>query len=155
MQTINNIAVAVDFSEYSTAAVQFAARLARDVGAAVRLVNVINQRDVDRLKKVADQVPAFDLKTYLEQMRQDREERFQQLVQSAGIEIPGLKTSIRIGVPHQELLAVIAAKRPDLLVMAVKGRTNLVDTIVGGCARRMFRRCPIPLLSIRGDGTPS
>jgi nucleotide-binding universal stress UspA family protein len=153
MKTIDQIMVAVDFSPYSLPAVHYAARLARDLKAALRLVNVINQRDVDMTRKVADQVPAFSFENYLEDARRDREELFDQLIREAGVADIPVKTNIRIGVPYQELLAVIDAKKPDLLVMAVKGRGNLVDTIVGSCAQKMFRRSSIPVLSVRGDGT--
>jgi nucleotide-binding universal stress UspA family protein len=150
MKTIDKIMVAVDFSEYSLPAVQYAAGLAREVGAELLLANVINQRDVDMLKKIANEVPAFSFENHLEETRHDREAHFENLIAAACGNLP-VKTSIRIGVPYQELLAVIAAKKPDLLVMAVKGRSNLVDTIVGSCARKMFRHCPIPLLSIREE----
>jgi nucleotide-binding universal stress UspA family protein len=151
MKTINTIMVAVDFSEYSLPAVQYAAGLARDVGAELRLVNVINQRDVNMIKKVAHAVPTFSFDNYLEETRHDREDHFEKLIAAAACESLPVKTSIRIGVPYQELLAVIESKKPDLLVMAAKGRSNLVDTILGSCAQKMFRHCPIPLLSIRGD----
>ncbi len=151
MKTIDKIMVAVDFSDYSLPATRYAARLARDASAELLLVNVINQRDVDMAKKVAEKAPTFSFNDYLEETRRDREECFQQLIQDAATEDLPVKTSIRMGVPYEELLAVITAKKPDLLVMAVKGRGNLVDTIVGSCAQKMFRRSPIPLLSIRGD----
>ena len=48
-----------------------------------------------------------------------------------------------------ELLKAIEKDRPDLLIMGVKGRSNLVERVIGSCAQKMFRRCPIPLLVIR------
>ena len=153
MKTINKIMVAVDFSDYSLPAARYAARLAEDVKADLLLVNVINQRDVNILKKIADEAPTFSFDAYLEETRKDREEGFQRLIKDAGCGGTAVKTVIRIGVPYQELLEVIKTKKPDLLIMAIKGRSNLVNTIVGSCAQKMFRRSPIPVLSIRGDGS--
>lgn len=53
MKTVSTIMVAVDFSEYSIKAAEYAARLAKDVGATLFLVNIYNQRDVEMMKKVA------------------------------------------------------------------------------------------------------
>ena len=153
MKTINKIMVAVDFSDFSLPVVRYAKHLAEDVEADVLLVNVINQRDIDMMKKVAREAPNFAFETYLEEMRQEREDQFQQLIKAAGCERVNVKSVLRIGVPYQELLKVIEDKKPDLLIMATKGRSNLVDTIIGSCAQKMFRRSPIPVLSIRSDGT--
>jgi nucleotide-binding universal stress UspA family protein len=154
MKPIDKIMVAVDFSDYSLPAVKYAADLARDLKAELLLVNVINQRDVDMTKKVAAQVPGFSFENYLEETRLDRNAHFEKLIAAADRDNIPVKTSIRMGVPFAELLAVIEAKKPDLLVMAAKGRSNLVDTIVGSCAQKMFRRSPVPVLSLRGDGVP-
>jgi len=153
MKTLNKIMVAVDFSKYSLSAVQYAVHLAEDVGADLLLVNVINERDLNMLKRVAQEAPNFPFETYLEEMQQGREDGFQKLIKNAGGEGVKVRSVIRIGVPYQELLNAIEDKKPDLLIMATKGRSNLVDTIIGSCAQKMFRRSPIPVLSIRSDGT--
>ncbi len=153
MKTVNKIMVAIDFSGYSLPVLRYAASLAIDVDAQLLLINVINQRDVDMVRKVADVAPQLSVKTYLEESMADREAQFQDLIKEAGCQDVDVKTGVRIGVPYKELLQVIEEKKPDILVMAAKGRSNLVDTVIGSCAQKMFRRCPIPLLSIRtADG---
>ena len=54
MKAVNKIMVAVDFSEFSEPSVRYAVHLAKDVDAELVLVNVINQRDIDAMKKVSE-----------------------------------------------------------------------------------------------------
>ena len=151
MKTINKIMVAVDFSDYSLPSVQYAAQLARDVGAELLLVNVYNKRDIDMLERISIEHPKFSFEKYMEENITDRKDRLAAMIQESDSKTFGIKVSTRVctGVPYVELLKEIKSQKPDLLVMGTKGRSNLVDTIIGSCALKMFRRSPIPVLSIR------
>lgn len=150
MKIITKIMVAVDFSDYSLAAAEYAARLAKDTGAALLFVNVFNQRDVNMMKKAALRIPEFAVDKYLEENMTFRQESLDNLADKTKAGGLAVETSLRVGVPYEALLQEIAEKKPDLLVMGAKGRSNLVDMILGSCAQKMFRRSPIPLLSVRG-----
>ncbi len=152
MKTINKIMVAVDFSDYSPVSVQYAVALAADVGAEVLLVNVYNQRDIDMLRKIEVEYPDFSYAKYYEENIQDRQIRLEELAEEGRSKMPDVKTTCRVvaGVPYEALLKTIETEKPDLLIMGIKGRSNLMDTIVGSCARKLFRHSPIPFLSIRG-----
>lgn len=152
MKTLNKLMVAVDFSDYSLPLVAYAANLAKDVGAQLLLVNVLNQRDINIWKKISEEYPAFSVQKQIEEHTRDRQDRLVSLSEEAGCTNFDVKVehSVRKGIPYEELINEIEGKKPDLLLMATKGRSNLVDTIIGSCAQKMFRRSPIPLLSIRG-----
>ena len=150
MKTVNKIIVAVDFSDYSVPAAQYASDLAKDVSASLLLTNVFNHRDIDMMDRAVRRFPIFTVKEYVDENLADRRERLDALVQKIDTGKLEIDLNVCIGVPHEALLKEIDEKEPDLLIMGIKGRSNLMDVVTGSCAQRMFRRSPIPLLTIRG-----
>jgi nucleotide-binding universal stress UspA family protein len=151
MKPISKIMVAIDFSVYSLPSMQYAAKLATALKAELLLVNVTNERDLYVVRKVSNECAAFLYEKYVEQNHKDRQDQMNNLIKAADSEDVPAKTVFRVGVPFEELLKTIKEENPDMLVMATKGRSNLADTIIGSCAQKMFRRSPIPLLTIRGE----
>ncbi len=149
MKDSKKIMVAVDFSGYSLPSVEYASRLAKDLKASLILVNVINERV---LRSIDNALSSYDATLYpkhLEGSLSDRRRQLDTLGATVGEQVSVATKIVRIGIPHQELLKVIEEEQPDLLVMGTKGRGNLADTVLGSCAQKMFRRCPIPLISLR------
>jgi nucleotide-binding universal stress UspA family protein len=151
MSTIHTIMVAVDLSRYSLPTAQYASKLAHDLAADLLFVNVINQRDIDAVQSIATANSSFPFEQYVSDRVQERRDKIDELIQACRDYPNPTRTIVRIGMPYTELLRVIDEETPDLLVMATKGRTDLVDVVMGSCARSMYRRSPIPLLSLRGD----
>lgn len=156
MATIKSIMVAVDFSDYSLPSVTYAGMLAESVGASLLLVNVYNERDVNVVRNA---LGAYYDSDFFDKMIEgnitDRREKLARLAEDAGGAAVEAKMIVRIGTPYQTLLAVIAEEKPDLLVMATKGRGNVKDTIIGSCAAKMYRKSPIPVLSLRPEANPA
>jgi nucleotide-binding universal stress UspA family protein len=151
MCAIRKILVAVDFSDYTAQTVQFAAALANDVKASLVLVNILSERDVKAVYSGLAHFDAAFCEKKVEEWLTERKEKLSELARS--IEAPGrfVKEIVRIDTPYQGILRAIEDEDPDLLVMGTKGRGALLDTIVGSCARKLFRRSPIPVLSLRPE----
>lgn len=151
MSVIHTIMVAVDLSKYSLPTARYACQLARQLDADLLFVNVVNQRDIDAVQSIATTYDSFPLDTFVNDRKKERHDKIRELIDACHADPSTTRTIVRIGLPFKELLEVIDEETPDLLVMATKGRTDLVDAVMGSCARSMYRRSPIPLLSIRGD----
>jgi nucleotide-binding universal stress UspA family protein len=55
-----------------------------------------------------------------------------------------------VGDPTSELLRFVVETKSDLVVMGIKNR-DIRHVFAGSVAERMFRKCPVPIVSYRGD----
>jgi len=149
MKNIRKIMVAFDLSEYSKEAVRYASELAGDLKAELLVVNVINQRDVDAVARIAKEYTNITVDKYVEIQRKDRTDEMQKVMSVSGYSRLSVRMVFRVGVPFLELVQAVRDEGADLMVMGTKGRSNLAGVLFGTTAEKMFRRCPVPLLSIR------
>jgi len=149
MKKVNKILVACDLSAYSIQAVEYAADMAESVDAELVIVNVINQRDLDMIEKVTQFTEEITIQKYIQETKEDRSGEIAKILVASNREPASYRVVYKTGVPFKEILTAIEEEKADLLIMGTKGRTDLEEVLFGSTAQKMFRRCPIPLLSIR------
>lgn len=150
MQPINKIMVAVDFSEYSKPTLKFAAHLANIHNAALVVVNVLNKRDLDALQTIELEGIGVSAEKFIVKQKADRDAATDQLLKEAGCLDLQLTKIFRIGVPWFELLEAVKEQQADLMVIGTKGKTSIPNTLFGSTAEKVFRRCSVPVLFVRG-----
>ena len=147
--------VACDLSEYSLQSLRYGIELAENLDGNLIIVNVINQRDVTAVKEAINRIGlvkqsfSFSMDTYLENLKKERSQLIQKLIEEIAFKDIRIKKVIKYGVPFQKLIEAVKEENADILVMGEKGRSNISDMLFGSTAEKMFHHCPIPLLSIR------
>jgi len=151
MEKINKVLACIDFSDYTAEVIAHSRIFAQEMDMGIVLLNVINNRDVDAFKSVSSFFPAdFNVEDHVEKIRTVRHRQLAELVMRVcPTEKARFITGIRIGVPYEQILKCIESENIDLVVMANKGRNNLVGTLFGSNAEKVFRHSPVPVLSVR------
>jgi nucleotide-binding universal stress UspA family protein len=145
-----HVLCAVDFSEASTGAVNWAISLAQASGASVTLLHVLEwpwheppPPDVSQLpKEQADALLAF--RRYTEESATNRLESL--LPQD--IRTVQIVAQLRNGKAWSEILDVARDEHSDLLIMGVRGRNPVDVTLFGSTTNQVVRRASCPVLTV-------
>ena len=151
MNNINKIMAAVGFTEYSEELLGYAAGIANSIGAEMIVVNIINSRDVEAVGAIAAMGYEVDSEHYVSGVEEERRRALEQMLKKISFPAERIRPVFKVGHPVEELLKIAVKENVDLMVMGIKGRSDLEHLLVGSVAEKVFRRSPIPILSYRDE----
>ena len=151
MSNINKIMAAVGFTEYSEELLGYAAGIADSIGAEMIVVNIINSRDVEAVGAIAAMGYEVDSEHYVSGVEEERRRALEQMLKKISFPAERIRPVFKVGHPVEELLKIAVKENVDLIVMGIKGRSDLEHMLVGSVAEKVFRRSPIPILSYRDE----
>jgi nucleotide-binding universal stress UspA family protein len=129
-----------DFSDSSRAALDLAARLARESGAGLVVVHVAPTAAVEVAGDgIPAIMPAVDLGPLRERLEGVRPE-------DAGIPV---RHRLLEGDPATEVLREARADGCDLIVLGTHGRTGVSRFVLGSVAEQITRRAPCPVVVVK------
>ncbi|WP_433633443.1 universal stress protein [Halomicrococcus sp. NG-SE-24] len=134
----DRILVATDGSDNAQRATRQALDLARKYRAELHAVYVIETRTEYDNAIVDSDVVRQNL----------REEGEEALTAIEGEQDVSVITSIREGVPHEELLTYVENRRIDLAVVGAKGRSAFKTILLGSTAEALLRADQVPVLVV-------
>jgi len=151
MNNINKIMAAVGFTEYSEELLGYAAGIADSLGAEMIVVNIINSRDVEAVGAIAAMGYEVDSEHYVSGVEEERRRALEQMLKKISFPAERIRPVFKVGHPVEELLKIAVKENVDLIVMGIKGRSDLEHLLVGSVAEKIFRRSPVPILSYRDE----
>jgi nucleotide-binding universal stress UspA family protein len=151
MKEIKRVMACIDLSDYSTMTIEYTLAVVKELKTEVLLFNVINSRDIDYLKTASPHFSeGFNAEKYIERVKAERQHAIQKMIEKHFLKDKAqMDILIHVGVPFDAILKAIITEQVDLVVIASKGKSNLIGTLFGSNAERVFRHSPVPVLSVR------
>jgi nucleotide-binding universal stress UspA family protein len=142
---------AVDFSKASLDAVAAAVSLARESGATVTLLHVLEWPWVESPAPTFQELPPESASALAEFRRYSETSALQRLRSLTGDPDPtcALETRVSNGKPYTEVLRVAAEEQSDVIVVGVHGRNPVETALFGSTTNQIVRRATCPVLTVR------
>jgi nucleotide-binding universal stress UspA family protein len=149
MNAFKKILVAVAFSRYTPTLLAYASEMAQNLNAELLVANVINIRNIEAISSVESMGYSVDTEAYRKSLEEERRNEIQKLLKDLPVAPEKVRVIFKVGHPFEKLLQMVQEEGVDLVVMGLKGRTDLEHVLLGSVAEKMFRHSPVPVLSCR------
>jgi nucleotide-binding universal stress UspA family protein len=151
MDPIKKIMAAVVYTEHAEGLIAFAAQIAESMNAELIIVNIINVRDMEAVGSIAAMGYEVDGDHYVSGIKEERQQALDDILTRIAFPADKMRAIFQIGNPIDAILKIAMHEKVDLMVMGVKGRSDLKHVLVGSVAEKIFRRSPVPILSYRDE----
>lgn len=145
MKPFDKILTAIDFSENSAFAFDYALTLARQFNSELTIMHVINE-PVDLRGFYVPHISFEQLEQEIEAGATAMMEKFCR--EKLG-DFSNYKTTIVTGIPYEEITRKAQELKASLIILGTHGRTGLDHIIFGSTAERVVRSATCPVLTIR------
>jgi nucleotide-binding universal stress UspA family protein len=138
MIALKNVLVAVDFGEASEAALVYARNFARNFGARLHVLHVLENTFLRPMANDPYVVETATTRQLLDRLTDDDRETLRAL--------PVIRKS---DAPADEIVRYAKDEHIDLIVLGTHGRKAMAHLLVGSVAERVVRTAPCPVLTVR------
>lgn len=143
---LQRILVAVDFSEESKGALEYAGVLAGRLGASLSIVHVVEpDLGASRSEPSPVAVKPTDLER-LAEAKLDLNALAERMLGACRV----VETSVRNGIAFFELAEAAKALGADFIVLGAHGLAGSSPTLLGSTVEKVVRHAPCPVLVVRG-----
>lgn len=145
MKPFGKILIAIDFSENSDYAFDYALTLAKQFDGELTIMHVINE-PVDLRGFYVPHISFEQLEKEIEEGAHTMMEKFCETKLGG---FTKYTTAIVSGVPYEEIIRTAEETNTSLIVVGTHGRTGIDHLIFGSTAERVVRSAACPVLTIR------
>lgn len=141
--SLKRILVPIDFSDCSKKALRYAVAFARQFGAELHLLYVV------QLNYYVGDFGTVDIALLETEMRKSGEKQLASLAESEVGPQLRCEKSVRTGRTVSEIVAVAKETEADLIIISTHGHTGLKHVLLGSVAENVVRHAPCPVLIVR------
>ncbi len=140
---LKRILVPIDFSDCSKKALQYAIPFARQFGAELILLHVV------QVNYYAGDFGTVDVALLEGEMRKNGQRQLDSLATEMASRDLSFKTEVRTGRTTSEIVNLANETNTDLIILATHGHTGLKHVLLGSVAENVVRHAPCPVLIVR------
>jgi universal stress protein A len=142
---LETILVPVDFSSSARKALRYAFALARDYGARLIVLHIVEAF------YAGSEVASPDLPLVEKQRCEMADKKLREFLREAGCDALEPQVIVTAGNPLREIVEIAQSLQVDLLLISTHAKSALPDLCLASAAEQIVRYAPCPVLVVRED----